>query len=80
MRDPIPPGKSELQIAKVLESHPKSPLKLGLDQRGRVALYTSKDRWLCHLDADSVAILEQICYTLKFNQWQHLTDSERQNQ
>lgn len=58
MREPTPPGKSELQIAQVLALHQN--LKLGISQRGRVALYSNVDRWLCYLDAGSVPALRAI--------------------
>lgn len=71
MRDPIPPAKSEVQLSKVLEA--VHTLKLGLNHRGRVALYSNADRWLCYLDAGSVSALRTIADVLE----QHLTDSER---
>lgn len=72
MRDPIPPAKSEVQLSRVLAA--AHTLKLGLNQRGRVALYSNADRWLCYLDADSVSALLALANALD----QHLTDSEKE--
>ena len=72
MRDPTPPAKSEVQLSKVLASAHR--LKLGLNQRGRVALYSNVDRWLCYLDDDSVPALRAIADALD----QNLTDSDKE--
>lgn len=69
MRDPIPPAKSEVQLSRVLAA--VHTLKVGLNQRGRVALYSNADRWLCYLDEDSVSALRAIADALD----QHLADS-----
>lgn len=69
-----PPSKSEVQLSSVLAA--AHTLKLGLNQRGRIALYSNADRWLCYLDEDSVPALRAIADALD----KHFTDSEKRGE
>lgn len=57
---------SQTELARVLVSHPKSPLKLGQDQDGDLGLYGASDELLYYLDEDSPAALEAIACGVRF--------------